>query len=1056
MINTFIDRPVLASVLAILIVLVGLIALVTLPIAQYPEVVPPQVQITATYRGANAQDLEKTVTQPIEQQLVAIDDMLYLSSSSSNDGSLTTGVTFEVGTDLDLATVKVQNKEKLAEPLLPPEVAREGVSVKKVSTAFLQVIFLTSPEGRYDSLFLSNFAKINLLDRLGSLPGVGEARISGEREYGMRVWLNPDKLAKLGLTPGDVRNAILQQNRQNPAGTIGQPPARSGIDFQYPVNAPGRLLDASQFADIVVRAQPDGSLLRVRDVGRVELGAVSYSSFSRLNGDAAIAIIVYQSPGANAVATAQGVQRLMEEAKQSFPAGVAYTIPYDTTKFVRASLREVVITLLAAILLVIIVVFVFLQNWRATLIPLISVPVSLIGTFAFFYPFGLTINMTTLFALVLAIGIVVDDAIVVVEAVQRHIDDDKMGARDATIRAMEEVAGPVIAIALILAAVFIPVAFLGGITGRLYRSFALTIAISVLISALNALTLSPALSALLLRPVRPARGPLGVFYRWFNGAFGWFTGRYLGAVRFLVRRAVFALVALAVVCGSAYGLFRHLPTGFLPDEDQGALFTAVRLPDAASLERTGAVLRQVEGIYRATPGVAYVITLAGFDITSGVNNANVGTVIASLTAWDERKAPDRQVPGLLARLQPQLSKIQGALVFAFGLPPILGLGNTGGFEFEVEDRTGGSPEEFSGVVEALMAAARQRPELVNVSSPFRVSVPQLAIKVDRDKIQTLGIPPIDVYDALQTYLGGLYVNDFNQFGRTWRVLLQAEPDFRRAPEDIRRFYVRTQDQLMVPLSTLVEVRPTSGPEVLFRYNHFRAAKITGAPAPGYSSGQANQAMEEVAAKALPEGYAYEWTGTVLQQKRSEGQEPISFGLSSVVVLLLLAALYESWSTPFAVILAVPLGLFGALLAQTLRGYPYDVYTQIGIVTLIGLAAKNAILIVEFAKLRHEEGLAVPDAAVEAAHIRLRPILMTSFAFILGVVPLLVATGAGAGARRAIGTAVFGGMSAATMLAIFIVPVLFATIVGLAERGRRRAHPAPGVAEGPAPVRGGKT
>jgi hydrophobe/amphiphile efflux-1 (HAE1) family protein len=1037
----FIDRPVLAMVIAVVITMLGLIALPTLPIAQYPNVVPPQVQIACTYRGANAQDVEKTVAVPIEQQLVAIDDLIYISSASANDGTLSMTLTFEVGTDVDLAVVKVQNKVNLALPILPDEVRREGVVTQKVASGFLMAISLTSPEGRYDDLFLANYAAINLIDRLGSLPGVGQARLGASRLYGMRIWVDPDKMAKLGLTVSDIQNAISAQNRQNPAGSIGRPPNSTGVDMQYPVNAGGRLEDASQFEEIILRANEDRSIVRIKDVGRTELGAVDYSSYSRLNGGPAAAIIISLAPGANALSTADACKTLLTEASKSFPAGIEYLIPFDSTRFVTQSVEEVIQTFAEALLLVILVVFVFLQDWRATLIPLLTVPVSIIGTFALFPFLGFSVNTISLFGMVLAIGIVVDDAIVVVEAVQHNIDEG-MSSKEATIRAMEEVSGPVVAIAFILAAVFVPVAFLGGITGQIYRQFALTIAVSVLLSAVSALTLSPALSSLLLRPSRAGgRGPLARFFRAFNRGFQWTTSKYLTGVKSLIRRTIFAIVPLLLIYAGLLGFFKILPTGFLPDEDQGYFFVTARLPDGASLERTQAVMKRVEAIAKKTPGIKYFITFGGFDLINGVNNPNVGTLIVTLAPWDERKTPDLQLKAVLGRLARELASIDGALAFAFGPPPIIGLSSSGGFEFMVQDRTGRELGDLFSAVDATVAGARQRPELSSVSSNFRVSVPQLSVKLDRDKTQTIGVPITDVYTTLQAFLGGSYVNDFNQFGRTWKVILQAEPQFRTAPDDIQKFYVRANDGTMIPLSTLVSITPASGPEVVYRYNRYRAAKITGAASGNFTSGEANAAMEQTAAKTLPQGFGYEWTGTVFQQKRSEGKEPITFGLSTILVLLLLAALYESWATPFAVVLAVPLGIFGALAGLWLTGHAYDVYTQIGIVALIGLAAKNAILIVEFAKLRQEEGMPPEEAATEAAHLRLRPILMTSFAFILGVVPLARATGAGSGARNALGVSVFNGMLSATLLAIFIVPVLYVLVQRIVRR-RVRVTPEP--------------
>ncbi len=1032
----FIDRPVLAIVIAIVMVLLGAVAIPTLPVATYPEVVPPVVQITANYRGGNSLDLEKTVAQPIEQQLTGLDGMLYFYSRSSNNGALTIDVTFELGTNVDIATVKVQNKVSVALPQLPQEVQREGVTVKKVSSAFLFAIGVSAEENRYDALFLNNFATINLVDKIGSLPGVGDCRLAAPQNYGMRLWVNPDKMAELGVTATDVSSAVQAQNRQNPAGALGQPPVDRNSQFQYPVNARGRLETPAQFENIVVRAQPDGSLLHLRDLGSASLGAQDYANFSRLNGRPSAVIIVYLSPGANAVETGDRVLAFMKDALKSFPAGIRYDVNYDATKFVRTSIRDVIYTLLAAIVLVVIVVFIFLQNWRATLIPLLTVPVAIIGTFALFPLLGFTINMTSMFGLVLAIGMVVDDAIVVVEAIQHNLDEG-MNSRDATLRAMETVSGPVVAIACILAAVFIPVAFLGGISGQIYRQFALTIACSVLLSAFNALSLSPALSAMILRPRRQSRGLLGRFFGKFNQAFDFATNRYLAGVRVLIRRSALALVALAVIYVAAGWLFKILPAGFLPNEDQGVFFAALRLPDGASIHRNERAAAQIEKILADTPGVEHVTTFGGLDFVTATSNSNVATIFATLKPWDERKSKETQFESMLGHAQQSFfMQLRDGFAFGFGLPPILGVGTSGGFEFMLEDRSNGSIEDLARASETLLAAARKRPELGTVVSTFRDSVPEYEVAVDTEKAQTLGIPVSDVYDSLQTFLGGLYVNDFNRFGRTWKVLMQADSAFRARATDIQRFYVRSSAGAMIPLGTLVNVKRVAGPEVIYRYNRYRAIDILGQAAPGHSSGEAAAAMEQVAKQSLPRGYGYEWTGTVFQQKLAEGKEGFIFGLAAVLVFLFLAALYESWSIPFAVLLVVPLGLFGALLAVYLRHYDYDIYTQIGIVTLIGLAAKNAILIVEYAKERREEGMTVVEAALNAAQLRLRPILMTSFAFILGVVPLVIATGAGANSRRALGTAVFGGMNAATLLAIFAVPVCFVVVSHLSERRSR--------------------
>ena len=1040
----FIERPVFAMVIAIVIVILGLVAIPNLPIATYPEVVPPVIQITTSYLGGNASDLEKTVAQPIEEQLYGLDGMLYYLSTSSNNGALTIAVTFKLGTNPDIAAVQTQNRVAIALPRLPPEVQRQGVVVKKVSSAFLVAVALVSDDKRYDSLFLNNYAQLNLVNQLGSLPGVGDSRLGSALVYSMRVWVNPDKMAKLQLTATDVNNAILAQNKQNPAGAVGQAPSPRGTDFQYPVAAPGRLTDPGEFADIVLRAQPDASLLRIRDIGHVELGAQTYSGFTRLSGEPSSNTIVYLAPGANAVATANLIRAYMERIKPTLPAGVHYVIPYDATMFVRAAIADVVQTLFEAVGLVLLVVFIFLQNWRATLIPLLTVPVAVLGTFALFPILGFSINITSMFGLVLSIGIVVDDAIVVVEAVQRHIDDG-MSSHDATVQAMKEVSAPVVAIAFILAAVFIPVAFLGGISGQIYKQFALTIAVSVLISAFNALSLSPALSAMLLTRKSAKRNILGRAFDKFNIGFAWTTNKYLSGVTLLIRRSALALAGLLAFWVVAGVLFRTLPQGFLPDEDQGAFFTGVRLPDGASTDRTDLATAKIEKIIGGLKGVERYFVLGGLDIATQTSNSNVATIIANLKPFEDRKSKDEQLTAILGRAQAQFAQVPEAFTFAFGLPPILGLSTTGGFQFMMEDRAGGDIETLAHTADALVAAARQRKELANVISTFRADVPSYQLTMDTDKLQTLGIPPPDAYNALQTFLGGLYANDFNLFGHTWQVLIQAEDRFRSKPSDIDRFYVRSSDGNMVPLGTVASVAPGSGPDVIYRYNRFRTVQILGGPAPGYSSGDATNAMEEVAS-SLPAGFGYEWTGTTYQQKQAQGHEGVIFGFAAVLVFLFLAALYESWSVPFAVLFALPLGLFGALTAVYLRHYPYDIYTQIGIVTLIGLAAKNAILIVEFAKVANEEeGKSVLEAALEAARLRLRPILMTSFAFILGVLPLVLATGASSASRRSLGTTVFGGMLAATLLAVFIVPVLFVVIEGIAER-KPSGEPIPEPAE----------
>jgi hydrophobe/amphiphile efflux-1 (HAE1) family protein len=1037
----FIDRPVFAMVIAIVIVILGAVAIPNLPMATYPELVPPVVQISSGYLGGNAADLEKTVAQPIEEQLVGLDGMLYFLTNCSNSGAMSISVTFKLGTNPDIATVQTQNRVNLALPRLPAEVQRAGVSVKKVSSAFLMGVSLVSRDNKYDALFLTNYAQINLVNQLGSVLGVGDARLGSAQVYSMRVWVDPDKMAKLGVTASDVSAAIAAQNRQNPAGSVGAAPAPPGTDFQYAMSTSGRLTSAEQFDDIIVRALPDASVLRLRDIGRTELGSQNYLGFSRLNGSPSANVMLNLAPGANAVATADLVRSYLEQAKKSFPPGVEYMIPYDSTIFVKAAIDDVLVTLLVAVVLVLLVVFLFLQNWRATMIPLLTVPVAVIGTFALFPSLGFSINITSMFGLVLAIGIVVDDSIVVVEAVQRHIDEG-MHPRDATIQAMKEVSAPVVAIAFILAAVFIPVAFLGGISGQIYKQFAITIAVSVLLSAFNALSLSPALSSLLLRPHKKHRGPLEGVFSGFNRAFEWSRARYLFSVGKLTRRFTFALLSLAIFTAITGYLFHKLPTGFLPDEDQGVVFTSIRLPDGASSERTNAATRKIESLLMKDPSVARIFSMGGMDIRTSGGGSNVATAIVTLKPWEERTSPDLQLRATLGRFMAKFATVPEAQTVAFGLPPIMGLSVTGGFQYVLEDRMGGTVEDLARTADGLIEASRQKAEIASVLTTFYPNVPGYRVDMDVAKLQSVGVPLGDAYSALQTFLGGLYVNDFNLFGRTWQVVVQAQPEFRSKPTDFEHFYVRTSDGRMAPLGTFATLQGTALPDVIYRYNRNRAIQLQGTPAPGRSSGEAVRAMEEVS-NSLPPGYAYEWTGTTYQEKLAQGSEGIIFGFAAVLVFLFLAALYESWTIPLAVLFALPLGVLGALAAVAVRGYPYDIYTQIGIVTLIGLAAKNAILIVEFARERHAGGLSARDAAMEAARLRLRPILMTSFAFILGVFPLVIARGASSASRRSLGTAVFGGMLTATFLAIFIVPTLFVVVQRVFGGEGRAVSAAPG-------------
>jgi HAE1 family hydrophobic/amphiphilic exporter-1/multidrug efflux pump len=1035
MVNFFIDRPVFSAVLSIIITLAGAVCIATLPIAQYPQIVPPTVQVAATYDGASAQVVEESVATPIEQEVNGAQDMLYMNSVSSNDGRMVLNVTFDISRDLDLATVDVQNRVALANSRLPSEVTRRGISVKKQSPDMLLVINLNSPDGSRDTLFLNNYAKINITDALARVAGVGNVAVFGERDYGMRVWLDPDKLARLGLTASDVANAVRQQNVQAPAGQIGMPPAPPGQEFQLTVQVKGRLADPEEFAGIIVRSGKGAEIVRIRDVGRVELGSQSYSAFTRLNGQPTCTIQVFQLPGANGLEVVKQIRAIMAEQAGYFPSGMTYSIPYDTTKFVTASIHEVIKTLFEAVLLVLIVVYVFLQNGRATLIPMLTVPVSLVGTFAFMQVFGFSINTLTLFGLVLAIGIVVDDAIVVVEAVQHKIDHEKMPPREATRAAMAEVAGPVIAISLVLISVFVPVAFMGGVTGRLYQQFALTLAVSVALSAICALTLSPALCALILRPAGQARGPLGAFFRGFNYVFDKTTSGYAAGVRAAIRLFLVTLVSLGAVVGGTYWLLKSVPTGFVPDEDQGYFIVNTILPEGASLERNDAVVRRMEEKIAADPAVADVLSLGGYNLLTSTYSSYASALFVILKPWEERAAPGLSLDATMDRARQFFTGIQEAMVMAFNPSPIPGLGTTGGFQFELQDRAGGPVADLARVAYEFLDEARKEPAVTGLFTDFSVDVPQLFYNLDRDKVQTLGIPPSDVFEALQTYLGGLYVNDFNKFGRTYRVMLQAEPRFRRSPSDIERFYVRSAVGEMVPLSTLGQTTDMRGPEYIRRFNLFRTVEISGGTPPGFSSGQSLAAMAGLAKTKLPLGYGYDWTGIAFQEVKAGSQSVFIFGLALVMVFLVLAAQYESWAVPFAVILAVPLAVFGAMAAQMWRGLDNNVYAQIGLVMLIGLAAKNAILIVEFAKMRREQGDTPAEAAVAASVLRFRPILMTSFAFILGVVPMLVATGAGAASRHALGTAVFGGMLAATILGVYFVPALYCFIQRTVDRLR---------------------
>ncbi len=1029
----FIERPIFAGVISILFVLAGLIAATVLPIAQYPEISPPTVTITANYPGASADTLAKTVAAPIEEQLSGIENLVYFSSSSTSNGALSITATFEVGSDVDKAVIDVNNRIAIALPRLPDEVRRNGVVAQKRSTDILFIVALSSDDPRYDTLFLSNYATLNILDDLKRVPGVADASIFGARDYSMRIWTRPDKMAQLGVTTTDVANAIRVQNNQYAAGKIGQEPAPEGQALVYTVTARGRMIEPEEFGNIVLRSSGPGGALRLKDVARIELGAVSYDAFTSLDGKPTIGIAVFLQSGANALDVAKGARAAMNELAKSFPQGVSYIIPFDTTTFVEESIHEVVITLLIAAALVIVVIFVFLQSWRATLIPVIAVPVSLIGAFAGLYIFNFSINTLTLFAIVLATGIVVDDAIVVLENVERLMAERNLSPKEAAIESMREVTGAIIAIELVLVSVFIPVAFLGGLAGKLYQQFAVTVATAVIISGIVALTLTPALCALLLKPQH--KEP--VLFRPFNRAFAWFTRSYLGGVKLALRQVVgslFVFVAVVGVCGL---LFKVTPGSFVPFEDQGYIFGSIILPDGATLARTGQAGAKLQQLVTENPAVEHMFVVTGFDLIGGGNKTNAGTTFLPLKPWNQRTQSAEDVTRDVFRKGASLTD---GIVLAFNPPPIRGLGTAGGFEVYLQDRISGDPKKLNDVLQPLVGELRKRPELTGINSFFRPTVPQILVEVDREKAIALGVPVSDIFDALQSTMGSLYVNDFNKFGRTYRVQMQAESAFRARPDDLGNIHVRSSAGDMLPLKSLLSIKQVVGPEQIDRYNAFLAAKVLGAAAPGFSSGQAIAAVEEIAAKSLPTGYTIAWTGQAFQEKRIGAASVIAFTFAVIMVFLILSANYERWSLPIAVLLAVPFALLGALLAVLLRGMNNDVYFQIGLLVLIGLAAKNAILIVEFAAQEMAKGLTPREAAVEAARLRFRPIVMTSLAFVLGVVPLVVATGAGAAARQSMGTGVFGGMLLATFVATIFTPLFFVLLAG--RRGRRAEANAP--------------
>jgi hydrophobe/amphiphile efflux-1 (HAE1) family protein len=1034
MADFFIRRPIVAMVISILICMVGVISLTKLPVSEYPNVSPTLIQVTSTYRGAAAEAVMESVATPIESKVNGVDKLLYMQSYSSNDGKMSLNVTFDVGTDVDIMQVNTQNRVNQAEAQLPDAVKSQGIITNRSSPDILLAIGLSSPKGTYDGVFLGNYADINLVDQIKRVKGVGDVKNFTAQDYSMRVWLLPDKLASLGITPTDIYNAIKEQNAQAPAGRIGAEPAPKGQESQFNVRAQGLLKSPEEFAEIIVRSNNDGSQVKIKDVGRVELGAQTYDLRARLDKAPAGALGVYLAPGANALQTADNVKAILEEAADRFPPDMEYSITLDSTLPIKASMESIVHTLFEAIVLVLIVVFIFLQSFRATIIPMLTVPVALLGVFIAFPLLGFSVNTLTMFGLVLAIGIVVDDAIVVVEAVQHHIERG-LSPIEATRKAMKEVTGPIIAISLVLCAVFIPVALMGGVTGRLYQQFAITIAVSVVFSTINALTLSPALAALLLRAPKPGRGPLAWFFRKFNTFFDWVIDRYGKIVGGLTRKATFSMLLLVIVGGGIWGLGKFVPGGFIPDEDKGYLFVAIELPEGASLQRSDAVLRQVEAIVGGTKGVRSALGISGMNILNNLSVPNAALMFVGLESWEERAGSGLSSSEIAAEWNKKFFAIPGARVFAFGPPALPGYGSVSGFTMQLQERSGGGIKELTEALAKVQAAAAKRPEIGRISTTFSPSTPQLSVELDREKARTLGVPVNSVFQTLQAYLSGLYVNDFVKFGRVYKVFLQAEPEFTSTPDDIGAFYVRNSSGGMVPLSTLVKVSRISGPNFATRFNLYQSAEIMGAPAPGYTSTQALKAMEEVMAE-MPGNIGYEWSGLTLQEKKSEGQAGLIFGMAIIFVFLLLAAQYESWSLPFAVLLSVPTVILGTLVGLLLRNFEMNVYAQVGLVMLIGLAAKNAILIVEFAKMKREEGMSTLDAALEASKLRLRPILMTSFAFILGCVPLMLASGSGAASRSTMGTGVVFGMTISTLIGLFLIPVCYVFVQKFSDRKQK--------------------
>ena len=1022
----FIDRPIFATVISLIIVLAGLVAMKVLPIEQYPNIVPTEIQVSAVYPGATAEVLADTVAAPIEQEINGVKNMIYMYSNATSSGYLTIGVVFDIGTDPDQATIDVNNKVQAATSKLPSEVTKQGVTVEQKSNSILQVITMRSTTDRYNTVYVSNYALLNVLDEIKRIKGVGSASLFASQDYSMRIWLSPDKLADYNMTPQDVISAIQEQNSQFAAGQFGQEPMDESVAFTYSVNTKGRLVDEKEFGNIILRSDDKGGMLRLKDVARIELGAQDYSVSSTFNGEPSVAFAVYLQPGANALETAGLVKAKMAELSKNFPQGITYEIPYDTTLFVNVSIDEVIHTFFEAVLLVIVVVYLFLQNMRATLIPILAVPVSIIGAFAGMYVLGFSINLLTLFGLILAIGIVVDDAIIVLENVERLMTEEKLSPKEAAIKAMKEVSGPVVAVALVLSSVFLPIAFLGGMTGVMYKQFSVTIAVSVLISALVALTLTPALCALIIKPEHAHREPSGLF-KWFNSFFDSVTNWYIAGVKFFLENRKTAVLGFVAVIAAILWLFKVIPGGLVPNEDQGNLLMAYSMPEASSLPRTEKFTAKVGEMVKSNPNVEDVLTINGYNMLSSSQNTYSGISFITLKDWDLRTKANQSAEALSKVFTGMgLSQPEG-IGYAFSMPPIMGMSTSGGFEGYIQNRAGKSSEELMAKTQEFLDAANKRPELTNVKTTFSVSTPQYRIDLDREKARVLNVPINEIYAVMQSTFGSLYVNDFTYMGRNFRVTLQSESKFRRTPDDLRYVYVKSNSGQLVPLSTLVNVERVTGPELVNRFNIFPAAKILGDPAAGYSSGQAIAAMEEVAQQVLGEDYSLSWIGSAYQEKLTGGASTQAFVFGLIMIFLILSAQYEKWSLPIVVILSVPFAVLGALLATYVRGIENDLYFQVGLVTLIGLAAKNAILIVEFAVMKVQEGLNYAQAAIEAAKLRFRPIVMTSLAFTFGVLPLAISTGAGAGSRHAIGTGMIGGMILSTFVATLFVPMMFAII-----------------------------